>query len=253
MSDEDIWQYSINFMFAFLHTSILYGSSSHGQEVELHQSSSLSISLLVNYVFLLIVWYQYCQNVFSCRVWLLYQHFFIGITITGRPLFQCLCVECYLAVVHPVTFLKFKPLRYRVICSTMVWIITRGSCLDCMFISVLYNFNGYMWIFSTESLLFLSIQLFCSLAVLRALKQSGPGERRRNHMKRKAFHLILIYIVSMGIIFVPNIFAGFFTIFRQLHTDPLISFAFACFILGGFVHPVLFLHWTGKLSCVCSS
>ncbi|KAG1942125.1 hydroxycarboxylic acid receptor 2-like, partial [Pimephales promelas] len=83
--------------------------------------------------------------------------FFFGLTVTGHPLFQCLmCAERYLAVVHPVTFLKYKPLRYRVICCTA---------------------------------------LFCCVAVLRALKQSGPGERGRereeeNHMKRRAFHLI---------------------------------------------------------------
>jgi len=50
-------------------------------------------------------------------------------------MFQSLmCVERYLAVVHPVTFLKFKPLRYRVICCTAVWIITLGSCIFFMFL-----------------------------------------------------------------------------------------------------------------------
>ncbi len=50
--------------------------------------------------------------------------FLFILTITGRPLFQCLmCVERYLAVVHPVIFLKYKPLRYRVICCTvLLWI-----------------------------------------------------------------------------------------------------------------------------------
>ncbi len=51
-----------------------------------------------------------------------------------------MCVECYLAVVHPVTFLKYKPLRYRVICCTVVWIIGLGSCLSCTFTIVLCNF-----------------------------------------------------------------------------------------------------------------
>ncbi|KAG1932888.1 hypothetical protein F2P79_020881, partial [Pimephales promelas] len=61
----------------------------------------------------------------------------VCLSITGRPVFQCLiCVERYLAVVQPVTFLK-------------------------------------------------------------ALKQTGPGERKRereeeNHMKRRAFQIILI-------------------------------------------------------------
>ncbi len=57
------------------------------------------------------------------QVFLVILKFSTGDIVTIRPLFQCLiCVERYLAVVHPVTFLKYKPLRYRVICSTAVWI-----------------------------------------------------------------------------------------------------------------------------------
>ncbi len=38
----------------------------------------------------------------------------LGLAITIRPLFQCLiCVERYLAVIHPVIFLKYKPIRYK--------------------------------------------------------------------------------------------------------------------------------------------
>ncbi len=41
------------------------------------------------------------------------------VIMTGRPLFQCLIsVERYLAAVHAVTFLKYKPLRYKVACSS---------------------------------------------------------------------------------------------------------------------------------------
>ncbi|XP_067280770.1 chemokine XC receptor 1-like [Pseudorasbora parva] len=131
------------------------------------------------------------------------EQFFEGLTITGRPLFQCLvCVERYLAVLHPVTFLKYKPLRYRVICCTVAWIICLGSCLVCMYILSEENKYIYTWFFSLQFLLFLSIQLFCLVAVLRALKQSGPGERGRereeeNHIKRRAFYLILITTASL--------------------------------------------------------
>ncbi len=56
-------------------------------------------------------------------------NFFQGIATTGRPLFQCLiCVERYLAVVHPVIFLKYKPLRYRVICTVFIWTSIFSSC-----------------------------------------------------------------------------------------------------------------------------
>ncbi|XP_051955269.1 G-protein coupled receptor 4-like [Xyrauchen texanus] len=144
-------------------------------------------------------------------------NFILGLAITGRPLFQCLvCVERYLAVVHPVTFLKFKPLRYRVMCSTAAWIISLGSCFS-IFSVISQNQYISVWFFLVQFVIFISVQLFCCLAVLRALKQSGPGERGRdrgrergeeNHMKRRAFYLILIITVSTVVIYAPFIISG---------------------------------------------
>ncbi len=80
----------------------------------------------------------------------------LGVVITAYPLFQCLiCVERYLAVVHPVIFLKYKPLRYRVICCTAAWIITLGSCLISMLTFITFNIYMYMWYISVQFLIFL--------------------------------------------------------------------------------------------------
>ncbi|XP_051955274.1 C-C chemokine receptor type 8-like [Xyrauchen texanus] len=181
-----------------------------------------------------------------------------GFGITGRPLFQCLmCVERYLAVVHPVTFLKFKPLRYRVICCTAAWIITLGSCLCNLMILFSDNIILHAWFFSLQFIIFFSIQLFCLSAVLRALKQSGPGERGRerqeeNHMKRRAFHLILITTLNVVIIYVPMTISGFCTIMTNQYITAIWFPALLLFFLAGFVQPVLYLHRAGKLSCLCS-
>ncbi|XP_056587657.1 G-protein coupled receptor 4-like [Triplophysa dalaica] len=181
-----------------------------------------------------------------------------GLIITGRPLFQCLiCVERYLAVVHPVTFLKYKPLRYRLMCSAVTWIMSFGSCLCSMFILNLSAYDNFIWFISVQLIVFLSIQFFCCLAVLRALKQSGPGERGRereeNHMKRKAFYLILITTVSMLIAYIPSIFVGLFILLaEQFLPEPFLT-GFVCFVLAGYVHPVLYFHRTGKLCCLSSS
>ncbi len=188
--------------------------------------------------------------------------FLQGLGVTGRPLFQCLiCVERYLAVVHPVIFLKYKPLRYRVICCTVVWIITLGSCFVAMILQMLSNLETYTWFFSLQFLLFLSIQLFCLVAVLRALKQSGPGERARereeeDHMKRRAFYLILITTATLVVMFVPFIVTGFIgglQLIEQKEVKLIWFLSICCFILAGFVQPVLYLHRAGKLFCFYSS
>ncbi|ROL47377.1 G-protein coupled receptor 4 [Anabarilius grahami] len=177
--------------------------------------------------------------------------FLTGNIITVRPLFQCLmCVERYLAVVHPVTFLKYKPLRYRVICCTVAWIAGLGSCFFCIFI--LMSLKIFMWFSFVQFLLFFSIQLFCLVAVLRALKQSGPGERGRereeeNHMKRRAFKIIVILTVTMLIIVLPFIISRFLNILLQKDVEEVSVFSLFCFVLGGFVPAVLYLRRVGKL------
>ncbi|XP_026094151.1 G-protein coupled receptor 4-like [Carassius auratus] len=199
----------------------------------------------------------------SMAIWFSYlkigSNFFLGLGITGRSLFLCLmCLERYLAVVHPVTFLKYKPLRYRVICSTVVCILTLGSCLFSMFILMALNNTAHTWFFTVQIFLFFSIQLFCLVAVLRALKQSGPGDRARereeeNNMKRKAFHLILITSMNMVFINVPFIILALFRVVTKQNSVELRIAALICYSLGGFVQPVLYLHRIGKLSCLCSS
>ncbi|XP_056114248.1 uracil nucleotide/cysteinyl leukotriene receptor-like [Rhinichthys klamathensis goyatoka] len=184
--------------------------------------------------------------------------FFFGLTVTGHPLFQCLmCVERYLAVVHPVTFLKFKPLRYRVICCTVAWIFIFGTCLFCMFSFISFTIHMYIWFYSLQFLLFLSIQLFCLVAVLRALKQSGPGERRgereeENQMKRRAFYIIRVITASLVITYVPYIATGLHYLVTLQVIQILWSISYICFMLAGFVHLALYLHRTGKLFCFCS-
>ncbi len=184
--------------------------------------------------------------------------FLFGLVVSGHPLFQCLiCVERYLAVVHPVIFLKFKPLRYRVICCTVAWIIIFGSCLFCMFSFLSFTVQTYIWFYSLQFILYFSIQLFCLVAVLRVLKQSGPGERVRgrgeeNHMKRRAFYVIRVTTSSLVITYVPFTVTGLHSIATLQNIQIAWSLSYILFVLAGFVQPVLYLHRTGKLPFFCS-
>ncbi|XP_051537035.1 C-C chemokine receptor type 5-like [Myxocyprinus asiaticus] len=249
----DICVYSINFLFGLpIHSYVIWlivtGSGIASEFFNLNLSVSEIGNCLNCLFFVLSVWFSSLMKL---------TQFSFGLVLSGRPLFQCLiCVERYLAVVHPVTFLKFKPLRFKMICSTVAWIICLCFCLVCMLTIDSENIV-HLWFLSIQFLLVLSIQLFCLSAVLRALKQSGPGERveereKKSHIKRRAFYLILITTVNMVIIYVPNAILGFFTVVTKQYIHAVWYTGWICYALAGYVHPVLYLHRVGKLSCLCS-
>ncbi|XP_056301822.1 C-C chemokine receptor type 8-like [Danio aesculapii] len=247
--------YSINLLFSLpLHCYIIWhivtqtvnGAASEFFNLNL---SVCEIGICMNsFFFILSKWFSSCEAL---------DRFFMGLTFTGRPLFQCLmCVERYLAVVHPVTFLKYKPLRYRAICCAAAWMIALGSCALCLYTLTLNKTHEHAWFSSVELTLIISIQLFCLVAVLKALKQSGPGERKRekeeNLMKRRAFHLILITTVNMIVLYFPFAVTSVSIILTGKSTPTVWITGLSCFLLAGFVQPFLYLRRAGKLF-ICSS
>ncbi|XP_064860591.1 C-C chemokine receptor type 8-like [Oncorhynchus nerka] len=181
--------------------------------------------------------------------------FFTGFNLFGRPLFQCcICVERYLAVVHPVTFLKYKPLRYRVGCCGVVWMMVLGFC----FAKLLGKYQSAWWKIFTLilNLLTISVMLFCCLAVLWALKRPGPGEGERggegmNNMKLRAFRIISMIMVSMLVMYLPLVLL--LVSYHFIESVELLggwSICYSITVVSGFVQPLLFLHRSGKLPCV---
>ena len=70
----------------------------------------------------------------------------------------------------------------------------------------------FMWHKATSGVdllglyLVMSVQLFCCLSVLRALKRSGPGEGERGRgsdIKRRAFKIILLFLIIMLVMYFP--------------------------------------------------
>ncbi|KAL7841686.1 hypothetical protein SRHO_G00253770 [Serrasalmus rhombeus] len=178
--------------------------------------------------------------------------FLVGSCMSARPLFQCcICVERYLAVVHPVTFLKYKPMRYRLTCAVVVWM----HAIACGIIYVFYFPNMPHWIFGIMYIVILITDIFCCVSILKALCQPRPGMGQMegvamNAAKKKAFQLVSINLLTFLMQITPSatIF-GLQPSLCQFTFDVAVSSNFITNIFAGFVQPVFFLHQAGKLTC----
>ena len=93
-------------------------------EVFVFNTSLIEVIFNFNYAFAIKQYFFNCSN---CK----YVTNTLGLVLlVGRPLFQTFtCVERYIGVLHPVTFLKLKPIKYRITISAIGWILICCSCL----------------------------------------------------------------------------------------------------------------------------
>ncbi|XP_059210254.1 uncharacterized protein LOC131989092 [Centropristis striata] len=171
----------------------------------------------------------------------------------GQTLFHLLtCVERYLAVVHPVTYLGLRQaggVRIRNICIGCVWLMsfaTVGLAMYRNFATVPY--------FLFFGVCFLVVS-FLSISVLCVLIRPGPGEvgGNRDHIdqsKQRAFYTILAIMGTLFARFLSAlVFGGLsFTSVLNICDKRFIMWSTAWFYLpSSLVLPLLFLHRAGKL------
>ena len=148
-----------------------------------------------------------------------------------------------------VIFYRFKPLRFRVVCSGVMWF------------TISFNLSS-IWTADPRDLLIialvffttLSVIVFCCLSVLWSLKQPGPVETERtggNNMKRRAFNIISLNLGIILVTYLPSLvflslndISSFDIIFYLLYASMYLT------LLGGFAQPLLYLHKAGKLPSI---
>lgn len=178
-----------------------------------------------------------------------------SIALPGEILIHCLtCVERYLAVVHPVTYLRLRQrggARIRNVSIGCVWIVSFG------FIVVTANYYPDVPHALHLCILVLSLILiwFCSLSVLLVLIRPGPGggnRDRADQSKQKAFHTIMV-ILGVLLLWLLTVLITFFLQKNMLlsYTDRCVLFACGLWfnIPSSLVLPLLFLQRAGKLVC----
>lgn len=169
---------------------------------------------------------------------------------SGRPILQCcICVEQFLAVVHPVLFLKYKTLSHKAAFSVATWAVIIG-------LTLFYIFSPFRWhkAFLSECVVITLIMLFCYFSVLAALKRPRPGngktERDVKMKKRAAFTIVLVIVSFVGtyLLWCVAIGSNINTWFSSERKLFIVICTHITFVTG-FVQPLIYLQRRGKCPC----
>lgn len=179
--------------------------------------------------------------------------FVIGVGMVVRSLLQCaVCLEHYVAVVHPLTFLKFRALRYRAVICGVTWASGLVSGLVCMFT---FPFLPYKVIL-VYTIVMLSINMFSCMSILKTLRHPALGERSVDRgtddgagVKTRAFHVVVVNLLTFLVQNFPITIAFIMQDMLSMKDFSLaLAITLAINITMGFMSPAFVLLKAGKLS-----
>lgn len=196
-----------------------------------------------------------CYGIYCDVVILLAGYYIWTFTWFGETFFHILtCMERYLAVVHPITYLSLRRergIRIRNIGIGCAWVLcTMATCLFTVQ-SAFINITLFVLIFTSI------IISFCSLSVLCTLTRPRPGEKggpkgRVDQSKLRAFYTLLAILGVVLLRFTWNIVWVAFSVSVVIN-ECLIMMCGVWFNMPcSLVLPSLFLHRAGKVAC-CKS
>lgn len=174
-------------------------------------------------------------------------NFVFALNTCGRPLLMaCICLDCYLAVVHPITYHKRKRLTPRVVMAGIVWALTIACGIVYFFF-----YKLFFTMFSTVPLIItIIITGICDSFILYTLGcKSDPGRKNIHPQKQRAIQTVINSLVMVVLSYLPPIILlsirplfGSFNIFLCTVGIPLTITS----TLGSAVMPILHLNTLGK-------
>nr|XP_040053036.1 proteinase-activated receptor 3-like [Gasterosteus aculeatus aculeatus] len=175
--------------------------------------------------------------------------FFYGIKDTSPLFLCCICLDRYMAVVHPITFTELKGRRHRTVMAAVVWLIILAYA-GAKSADDIPNFEA---VFTATILAAFAFMVFCNISILLALRQSGPGRDEMHPVKKRAFKMVLIILAIIVFNYFPLVALMPFKSYFQ----PGVSLCYVHYVVFGLmdfsssIQPMLYLS-KEKLHC-CQS
>ncbi|AWP05222.1 putative G-protein coupled receptor 4-like [Scophthalmus maximus] len=172
------------------------------------------------------------------RIWI-FQRFGYGIK-NGAPLFLvCICLDRYMAVVHPILFTRIRDNKIRIGISVVVWSLILAYAISTCTLAMVTTSK----IFSGIILFAFAVMVFCNISVIWVLRRSVAGKEKMHPVKKKAFRMVLTILAIIVFNYLPPValipFVEYYTFVEyrcQISTS-----VFAIMDLSCSIEPLLYL------------
>lgn len=208
---------------------------------------------IMDFVFLCFVPFGLCNFLlWHIRPVQMLSNFLHALNLAGRPLLTaCICVDCYLAVVHPVTYRSRKSLTPRVVMAAAVWTITVAQGTTSTVVNELNHSAWAMFVY----IIALPVIVICDVSILWTLKRSLRAGGDLHPRKKRALQIITNSMVMTITSYVPPVLA--YILGDVIITDDRV---YECFLAipillaptaGSVIMPLLYLGNLGSLKSPC--
>ncbi|XP_051940477.1 G-protein coupled receptor 35-like isoform X1 [Hippocampus zosterae] len=179
----------------------------------------------------------------DARIWYL-QRFSYGVKDAGVLFLVCVCLDRYMAVVHPMLFASIRDHKIRTGICLVAWaVITAYALAKCILGSM--SVNG---VFSGVVLFALAIMVLCNISVIWVLRRSVAGKEVMHPAKKKALKMVLIALAIIVINYLPPVLMPFAPYYSMMQFQCQIRISvYSIMDLSCSVEPLLFVT---KMECV---
>lgn len=177
------------------------------------------------------------------------QNFAYGIKDTAPFFLTCICLDRYIAVVHPIVFTGIRDNRARHAVSALVWALVLAYSITESIVGVIAVSDAFAGVILFSFI----VMVFCNLSIMVVLRKSVAGKEVMTPVKKKAFKTVVIILAIIIVNYLPAVAlmpfgAAFkFVTFRC----EIVTAVFSIMDLSCTIEPLVYLTKMDKLACPC--
>lgn len=169
-----------------------------------------------------------------------------GLNQAGGPMLLCMLgLDSYMAVCHPLLFLRLKDPKVRLSLCLVVSAVTAACCV------LVKAATPVKWKVML-ALLCSAIVIIstCNILILKSLRQSGPSRREVHPVKKRAFKIVLTAFVLVNFHYLPRLTEHLLSqlcpgVFKPVST--ITCGTYVALSLSSFFQPLSYLVRTNQL------